>query len=315
MARSGPLLTLGSVVALAAILLTVDLRISSTPSEASSSSTGSWATSTASGSATATATAPASTPASVASAPLHALFAGRSSGDEFTVAIAINGAKAAADLNAGLSSQAALQGSVSGGQVTLTSGNGVTITGSATASAVFGLITAFGRTFPFSAEPAVVQAVYTGRSSGNEVTVAVDTQGDKAVAYVCNGKHIEAWLQGSVRGSQVTLTGNKGASLSGSLSGLDMFGTVTPLRGQAFPFAAELSPHPAGVYQARIEVNGLATRIGWAVLPDGTQLGVAAEGAAKLPAPPLDLSDGGFTIDGASFTAALVAGKDTVVSP
>jgi hypothetical protein len=51
------------------------------------------------------------------------------------------------------------------------------------------------------------------------------------------------------------------------------------------------------------------------VLPDGTQAGVAAEGTADVPAPPLDLSDGGFTVDGASFTAAPVAGTDTVVSP
>ena len=204
---------------------------------------------------------------------------------------------------------------MSGDHVTLTGDNGVGLTGSVSSAAVFGMITAFGQTFPFAAEPAVVQAVYAGRSSGNEVTVAIDTEGDKAVAYVCNGTTIEAWLQGSVSGNQVTLTGNKGAGLTGSLSGLDMFGTVTPRTGQTFPFAAELSPHPAGVYQARIEVNGLATRIGWAVLPDGTQVGVAVEGTAKLPAPPLDLSDNAFTIDGARFTAALVAGKDTVVSP
>jgi hypothetical protein len=300
MVRSGPLLTLGSVLALAAILLTVDLRISSTASKASPVTTAS----------------PASAPArAVPSAPLHALFAGRSSGDEFTVAIAINGRKAAADLNVGLPSQATLQGSVSGDQVTLTSDNGVGLTGSVSGAAVFGLITALGRTIPFSAEPAVVQAVYAGRSSGNEVTVAIDAEGDKAVAYVCNGKNIEAWLQGSVSGNQVTLSGNKGAGLTGSLSGLDMFGTVTPRTGQSFPFAAELSPHPAGVYQARIEVNGLATRIGWAVLPDGTQVGVAVQGTAELPAPPLDLSDNGFTIDGASFTAAPVVGQDTVVSP
>jgi hypothetical protein len=309
MVRSGPLFTLASVAVVAAILLTVDVRIG-TPTKASAVAAASPA-STAGPSASAASTAS----AQAASAPQHALFAGRTSGDEFTVAIAVNGGKAAADLNADLPSQASLQGSVNGDQITLAGGNGVSLAGTVSSAAVFGTITAFGRAFPFSAEPAVVQAVYAGRSSGNEVTVAIDTEGDQAVAYVCNGKTIEAWLQGSVRGNQVTLTGNKGADLSGSLSGLDMFGTVTPSAGQTFPFAAELSPHPAGVYQARIEVNGLATRIGWAVLPDGAQVGVAVEGAAKLPAPPLDLSDNGFTIGGASFTAALVAGTSTVVSP
>lgn len=94
-----------------------------------------------------------------------------------------------------------------------------------------------------------------------------------------------------------------------------MFGTVTPKAGQSFPFSAELSPHPAGVYQARIRVNGLATRIGWAVLPDGTQVGVAVTGATASPAPPLNLGDNGFTVDGASFKATPVAGNDSVVTP
>jgi hypothetical protein len=99
------------------------------------------------------------------------------------------------------------------------------------------------------------------------------------------------------------------------MSGLNLFGTVTPSAGLSFPFSATLSPHPAGVYQARIEVNGLATRIGWAVLPNGTQVGVAVEGKTKVPAPSLNLSNGGFTLDGSSFTASLVAGQDTVVLP
>jgi hypothetical protein len=249
-------------------------------------------------------------------APLHALYAGRSSGDQVTVAIAVNGRKVAADLNAGQASEVSLQGSVNGGKFTLTSQNGPGLTGSISGQDMFGTVTGFlGQSFPFSAAQAIVQAVYTGRSSGNQVTLAVDTDGDKAAAYVCNGKTIEAWLQGSVKGNQVSLSGNKGASLTGSLSGLDMFGTVTAGAGLSFPFSAELSPRPAGVYQARIAVNGLATRIGWAVLPDGTQVGVAVAGTTKYPAPSLDLSNNSFTLDGSSFTAGPVAGRDTVVSP
>lgn len=60
------------------------------------------------------------------------------------MAIAVNGRKAAADLNAGLPSQATLEGTVSGDQVTLTSGNGVRLTGSVSSAAVFGMITALG---------------------------------------------------------------------------------------------------------------------------------------------------------------------------
>ena len=304
MTRQGPLITLGSVLVLAVIFLLANTQVGKPGSTAASATTAP------------SATAPAVTGSTTASAPLHALYAGRSSGDQVTVAIAINGHKAAADLNAGQASEVSLQGSVNGSKFTLTSRDGPGLTGSISGPDMFGTVTGFlGQSFPFSAAQAIVEAVYTGRSSGNQVTLAVATDGDKAAAYICNGKTIEAWLQGSVNGNQVSLTGNKGASLTGSLSGLAMFGMVTASTGLSFPFSAELSPRPAGVYQARIAVNGLATRIGWAVLPDGTQLGVAVAGTTKYPAPPLDLSNDSFTLNGTSFTAAPVAGKDTVVSP
>jgi hypothetical protein len=300
MSRQGPLLTLGSVVVVAGLFLYGN-AVAAKPGKTPAAVPTPAATSSA---------APAS------SAPLHALYAGRSSGDQVTIAIAINGKKAAADLNAGLASEVSLQGSVTGNLVTLTSSSGTRLTGSVSGADMFGTVSGFlGQSFPFSAAQAVVQAVYAGRSSNGDVTLAVSTDGDQAVAYVCNGHTIEAWLQGSVKGNQVNLAGNKGASLTGSLSGLAMFGMVTPSAGLSLPFSAELSPHPAGVFQARITVNGLATRIGWAVLPDGTQLGVAVIGSTKQPAPPLDLSDGAFTLDGSTFTAAQVAGNANVVSP
>lgn len=302
MSRRAPLITLGSVLVLALIFLLANTQTAKQAAPAA------YAASTPSASA--------GTTQAVTSAPSHALYTGRSSGDQMTMAIAINGRKAAADLNPGLASQVSLQGSASGGRVTLTSPNGVGLSGTVSGQNMFGTVTGFlGQTFPFSAAQAVVQAVYTGRSSGNQVTLAVVTQGDKAAGYVCNGRDIEAWLQGSVNGNQVSLAGYKGASLSGSLSGLAMFGTVTAGAGLSFPFAAALSPHPAGIYQARIAVNGLATRIGWAVLPDGTQFGVSVAGTAKTPAPALNLSDGSFTLDGTSFKAAPVAGNETVVPP
>jgi len=299
MSRLGPLITLGSVMVLAVIFLLANTQVAKPGSAAA---------------AVPAASVPA-TPTST-SVPLHALYAGRSSGDQVTVAIAVNGRKAAAYLNPGLASEVSLQGSVSGSKVTLTGQNGMGLVGSVTGANMFGTVTGFlGQSFPFSAAQAAVAAVYTGRTSGNQLTLAVETDGDKAAAYLCNGRTIEAWLQGSVNGNQVSLAGNKGASLTGSLSGLDMFGTVTASAGVSFPFSAALSPHPAGVYQARIAVDGLATRIGWAVLPDGTQVGLAVAGTTKYPAPPLDLANGSFTLNGASFKATPVAGNETVVSP
>src|SRR5580658_4481661 len=175
MSRQGPLLTLGSVVVVAGMFLygnAVAGKPGTTPAAVP----------------TPTAT---SSAAPASSAPLHALYAGRSSGDQVTVAIAINGKKAAADLNAGLASEVSLQGSVSGSLVVLTSSSGTRVTGSVSGPNMFGTVSGFlGQSFPFSAAQDAVQAVYAGRSSNGEVTLAVSTDGDKAVAYVCNGHTI-----------------------------------------------------------------------------------------------------------------------------
>jgi hypothetical protein len=305
MIRRGPLLTLAAVAVLAGIFLWANtlvpksgLTAEGTPSPSASAS----ASASAASDATATVT--------------HGVFAGRGSGDQAVVVIEIDGPKAAAEVTSDRHLRVDLQGSVHGSQLTLSGPGGVGLTGSVSESDVFGTISGFrGQTFPFSAASESVRAVYAGRSSGNEVALAIDTDGGKAAAYVCNGKTVEAWLQGTVKGSQVTLTGKNGASLDGTMSGLAMFGTVTPKAGVSFPFSAGLAPRPDGVFQARIAVNRLATRIGWVVLPDGTQLGVAASGTTLSPAPALDLGNNSFVLDGTSFTAEPVDGNTTVVSP
>ena len=54
-----------------------------------------------------------------------------------------------------------------------------------------------------AAAPAVTQKAYTGRTAGNEATVAVAVNDGKATAYVCDGKNIEAWLSGSLDGDRL----------------------------------------------------------------------------------------------------------------
>ena len=299
MSRWGPLITLGSVVVLGGILLATNTA-TVTPAGATHPASAASAAGQAHGTPTV----------------LHTLYAGRSSGGQAAVAVAINGRKAAADLHVGAAVERTLEGSVTGNQIVLTGRDGAALTGSISGSAMFGTVTAGnGQSFPFSAEEAVVHSVYAGRSSGNQLTLAVSISGRKAAAYVCNGRTIQAWLQGSVTGSQLALAGRNGANLDGSLSGLDMFGTVTVPGDQDLPFSAELAAHPAGVYRADVTIDRLATKIGWAVLPDGTQVGLAVAGGTVHPAPPLDLSDGRFTVGGAGFMATTIAGTDNVVSP
>ncbi|HST96232.1 MAG TPA: hypothetical protein VLJ85_01220 [Geodermatophilus sp.] len=164
-----------------------------------------------------------------------------------------------------------------------------------------------------TAEPAAVQAVYSGKTGGGEATVAVAVNGDRAAAYLCDGTRIETWLQGSVTGDQVVLTGRDTAALIGTVSGTTLSGTVVTSTGQAWLFSAEEARPPAGIYEARTTIDGLATRIGWVVLPDGTQVGIQNVDGERSPAPALDLEDTTFTLDGAAQEATPVDGSDTVV--
>jgi hypothetical protein len=161
--------------------------------------------------------------------------------------------------------------------------------------------------------PAAVQAVFAGTTSGGEATLAIAVNGGSAAAYLCDGNSLEAWYQGTVTGDQVSLAGPAGATLTGTISGSALFGSASTPTGQAFPFSAAQATPPAGVYQARLTINGLATRIGWAVLPDGTQVGVAKVGDQERPAPAFDPGTGSFTLDGTPGTAEPVDGSDTGV--
>ena len=164
-----------------------------------------------------------------------------------------------------------------------------------------------------TAEPTTVQAAYAGRTGGGEATVAVAVNGDRAAAYLCDGGSVETWLQGSVTGDQIVLTGRNTAALIGTISGATLSGTVVTSTGQAWLFSADEARPPAGIYEARTTIDGLATRIGWVVLPDGTQVGVRNVGGNRSPAPRLDLDDNTFTLDGAAYEATPIDGGTTVV--
>jgi hypothetical protein len=165
---------------------------------------------------------------------------------------------------------------------------------------------------PTEAAPAVTEKVYAGRSSGNEVTVAVAVKDGRAVGYVCDGKKIEAWLEGTVEGTTMSLTGPGGALVTGTVDDAASFGIVGA-GGKKWPYSAKAVVAPEGIYRGRADVRGVTNRIGWIVL-DGTQTGVIERGGTRSPAPQLDPSNpGGLTVDGAPVTVTAVTGGEEVV--
>lgn len=164
------------------------------------------------------------------------------------------------------------------------------------------------------APEAAPQTAYAGRTSGNEATIAIVVQGDQVAAYVCDGGQVEAWLEGTNTEGQLNLRGDT-ASATGSVTGDAVFGTVQ-VQGVQWPYAAQRAESPAGLYEGRGTVDGTPARIGWIVLQDGYQTGVARIGPTTRPAPALDPDQlTGVAVNGSTIVPRPVAGADQVVQP
>jgi hypothetical protein len=163
--------------------------------------------------------------------------------------------------------------------------------------------------------PAVAQAAYAGRSSGDEVTVAIAVKDGRAVAYICDGKAIEAWLSGTVTGSDVTLKSKDGsATITGTVDDAKSLGSVAAA-GKQWPYAAKAVATPSGLYRGRADVRGVAVRIGWIVLPDGSQTGLGRRGQDTIVPPTLDPGRlGGVSVDGVPVAVTTIAGDSDVTS-
>jgi hypothetical protein len=151
------------------------------------------------------------------------------------------------------------------------------------------------------------EVVYAGRASTSRLAIAVAVKGDQAAAYLCDGRSIEAWLRGTAEQGKVDVTAKDGsARLTATLDGQNLAGTAS-VGGREYPFVIGVAAPPAGLYRG----SGGSTTIGWIVLPDGSQVGIATTGGSSVPAPELDPQDGAVTVGGQQIDADKVAGDTT----
>ncbi|MEV6828737.1 hypothetical protein [Amycolatopsis sp. NPDC051102] len=158
---------------------------------------------------------------------------------------------------------------------------------------------------PKPAAPA--RADYAGRVTGGGASIAVSARDGHAIAYVCDGKKLEAWLQGVTAGGKLDLKGARNASLTGSFDTASATGTVTAA-GRTYEFTVPTAKKPAGLYRATPKVKGKSARAGWIVQPDGSQVGLLTTGEDATAAPALDPAAGTATVDGVPVTAEPISG-------
>ncbi|MEV1147853.1 hypothetical protein, partial [Micromonospora sp. NPDC049799] len=155
---------------------------------------------------------------------------------------------------------------------------------------------------PPAAPAPAVDGTWTGRLDGG-ATIAVTVKGDKASAYVCDGRSLEIWLRGTVTGGALDLSGKDGARLTGRIDGDRATGEVTG-RGRTWAFTATATGGNApALYRATAQVRDAGVDGGWILLPDGTQTGVVTWNGRPVSAPPLDPAFGTTIVNGVRITA------------
>jgi hypothetical protein len=131
---------------------------------------------------------------------------------------------------------------------------------------------------------ASAEAVYVGKDEVGKMAVAIAIKDGKAVGYLCDGKSIEAWLTGTATDGHVALEApKKDATIYGDFNGDGATG-IAVVGDDEFDFAVDPAKPPAGLYRKKDD----KTTIGWIVLPDGSQVGVANTNGTKKPAPEFD---------------------------
>ena len=160
---------------------------------------------------------------------------------------------------------------------------------------------------PSPALPTGPPVTYAGYTTGGAATIAIAVNGGQAIAYLCDGKRVESWLQGSALNGTLSLTGHNG-SLTGQVANGVATGTVAA-GGRQWTFRAAVANPPSGLYRSSAEVRGAKIVAGWIVLPDGSQVGLLSSGTdTETPAPRLDAATGAASLDGAPLDVTRVDG-------
>lgn len=148
------------------------------------------------------------------------------------------------------------------------------------------------------------EVVYAGKADGSNVAIAVAVKGGQAVAYLCDGKNVEAWLRGTAKNGQLSVVSDDdSALLTATMAGKGINGTAVA-GDLEFTFTIGPAEPPAGLYRGE---DG-DTTIGWIVLPDGSQVGIASTDGESSPAPELEPADGTASLDGKRVSGGPVAG-------
>ena len=154
------------------------------------------------------------------------------------------------------------------------------------------------------------KADYVGKipTANGTITVEITVDGDKAIAYACDGNTVESWLRGSAVNGAVSLANkDKTSRLEGRLDGNAVAGTLW-IGEKKWDFNAPAAQPPAGLYG----YDNAGVRNSWIIDPNGGVTGVQRRpDGSTAPAPGLSI-DRTAVIDGQTIVATRVEGASDV---
>lgn len=154
------------------------------------------------------------------------------------------------------------------------------------------------------------KADYVGKIpiANGTITLEITVQGDKAVAYACDGNTIESWLRGSASNGALSLANkDKTSRLEGHLEGSAVVGTLW-IGEKKWDFKADATQPPAGLYV----YEDAGVRNSWIIDADGGVTGVQRRpDGSTVRAPGLSL-DGTSVVDGRTVVAIRIEGDSDV---
>jgi hypothetical protein len=208
---------------------------------------------------------------------------------------------------------AAAQQAPAAGQETPAAGQETPAAGQETPAAAKSPVTAGASPTQSATEPAKppqappLNVTWAGEVKGAG-TLAISAKGDKAIAYLCDGRRLEAWFTGTAKSGKLSLTGAGGAKLTGTFGNGRATGTVTA-GGRSLGFDLAAVKKPSGLYRATANVRGARIVGGWIQLPNGEQVGLATVDGTVVTPSKLDLATGTATVDGVTVMAVPASGE------
>jgi hypothetical protein len=141
------------------------------------------------------------------------------------------------------------------------------------------------------------KADYVGKipTASGTITLEITVDGEKAIAYACDGNTIESWLRGNAANGVLSLASkDKSGRLEGHLQGNAVAGTLW-IGEKRWDFSAPAAQPPAGLYV----YDQAGTRSSWIIDQNGGVTGVQRQpDGTTTPAPAM--SGNATRVDGNS---------------